>query len=315
MSPLALTWFEHRRTSELCAGLGIELAVLATPRRGAVRYALLAARTIALLLRRRPDALLVQNPSLVLAALCVSLRPLLRYRLAVDAHNEAVEPFLNRSRLVAWVTRWVLRRADLTIVTNAPLARVVKGAGGTPFILPDRIPTPPIAAGTELGQGFNAVLIATFAGDEPYKEVLAAAAGLPLTLFVTGNHRKLGPAVLDSAPTNVRFTGFLSEHDYWSLLRSVDAVVDLTTMDNCLVCGAYEALAVHKPLLLSRNEASVSLFGDCALFTDNSVADIRSQLLRLSQSAVRTDTGAACEKMTRDWNAAATGLMRVLKVH
>jgi len=26
---LALTWFEHRRTKELCAGLGIELVVLA----------------------------------------------------------------------------------------------------------------------------------------------------------------------------------------------------------------------------------------------------------------------------------------------
>src|SRR5947207_10911589 len=110
---LALTWFEHRRTKELCAGLGIELVVLASALRGPLRYLVLGGRTLALLARRRPRILLVQNPSLILAALAAAVRGVLGYRLIADAHNEAVVPFINRQWWVTRLSRWVIRRADL----------------------------------------------------------------------------------------------------------------------------------------------------------------------------------------------------------
>ena len=87
MKRLAVSWEQHRRMRELCDGLGLELVVLTTRHRGLARYALLSVRTVALLGRRRPDVLLIQNPSLVLAALTLLLRPLLGFRLVVDAHN------------------------------------------------------------------------------------------------------------------------------------------------------------------------------------------------------------------------------------
>ena len=87
---LALTWLEHRRTTGLCNALNLELIALETRLPGALRHMVLSVRTAALLLRRRPALLLVQNPSLVLSGLAVALRPLLGYRLIVDAHNEAV---------------------------------------------------------------------------------------------------------------------------------------------------------------------------------------------------------------------------------
>ena len=140
---LALTWFEHRRTKELCAGLDIELLVLATALSGPLRYLVLGGRTLALLARRRPAVLLAQNPSLILAALATAVRGVLGYRLIVDAHNEAVIPFINRQPWVARLAQWVIRRADLTIVTNRHLAERVLRLGGKPFTLPDCIPTPP----------------------------------------------------------------------------------------------------------------------------------------------------------------------------
>src|SRR5260370_29935708 len=93
---LALTWLQHRRTKELCAGLDIELLVLTTKLDGTLRYLVLGARTLVQLARRRPQVVLVQNPSLILAALAAALRGVLGYRLIVDAHNEAVVPFINR---------------------------------------------------------------------------------------------------------------------------------------------------------------------------------------------------------------------------
>jgi glycosyltransferase involved in cell wall biosynthesis len=280
-SALTLSWSEHRRTTGLCNALNLELIVHSTRVRGALRYMILSVRTTVLLLRRRPAILLVQNPSLVLSALAVVLRPLLGYRLIVDAHNEAVTPFINQQRWVRQLSRWVIRKADLTIVSNRQLAQIVESQSGRPFTLPDPTPVPPPFAARALPGSFNAVLISTFAPDEPVAEVFAAVRGLDIELYVTGNQRKLPSALLAAVPPNVHFCGFLPEEEYWSLLQSADAVVDLTLMDNCLVCGAYEALALGKPMLLSNNRATVELFGDSALFTDNTAQDIRRSLERL----------------------------------
>jgi Glycosyl transferases group 1 len=312
---LALSWFEHRRTSGLCAGLDLELMVLKTDRRGALRYLVLGSRTIALLLRRRPGILLVQNPSLILSALTVVLRPLLGFQLVVDAHNEAVAPFINRQRWVQRLSRWVVAKADLTIVTNRQLAAAVEQQGGRPFTLPDRMPPPPAPSVRGLRGAFNVVLIATFARDEPIDAVLAAVRGTDVELYVTGNSRALDPAVAHSVPANVHFTGFLAEADYWSLLQSADALIDLTLMDNCLVCGAYEALAVGKPMLLSNNPASVELFGNSALYTDNTAADIRRSLerLRSEQARLQAATAVKRDQLAVAWAARAQDLARMLR--
>ncbi len=311
---LAITWFEHRRTKELCAGLEIELVVVATTLRGLLRHLLLGARTLALLARRRPDVLLVQNPSLILAALAAAVRGVLGYTLIVDAHNEAVVPFINRQPWVARLSRWVIRRADVTIVTNRQLAERVLGQGGRTFTLPDRIPQAPPVSVRTLDGAFNVVLIATFAADEPVAEVIEAVRGAQVELYVTGNHCKLERAVAARAPPNVHFTGFLAELDYWGLLRSADAIVDLTLMHDCLVCGSYEALALGKPMLLSNNSASVELFGDSAVFTNNSAGDIRQALERLRLDRVRLQVAAERKRneLADLWTGSARSLRDII---
>jgi glycosyltransferase involved in cell wall biosynthesis len=311
---LALSWFEHRRTRELCAGLGIELALLETRYRGVRRYLLLAMRTIALLVRRRPRVLLVQNPSLVLGALSVAVRRVFGYRLIVDAHNEAVVPYANRQPGLTALSRWVIRSADLTVVTNRQLAEIVRNQRGTPFVLPDRIPTPAPGTVRQLGGSFNVVLIATFARDEPIEAVFEAVRGADLQLYVTGNRSELDDGIAAHAPPNVQFTGFLSDEDYWGLLRSVDAIVDLTLKADCLVCGAYEALALGKPMLLSRNAAGVELFGDGAIFTDNSPQDIGRALehLRADRAALHVAAQRKREELMQRWTAQARAFIAEL---
>ncbi len=311
---LALSWFEHRRMQGLCAGLGVDLVVLGTRSKGAVRYLLLSLRTLWLLAKRRPRVLVVQSPSLVLAALSILLRPLCAYRVVVDAHNEAVAPFINRQTWVRRLSRWLLRRADLTIVTNTRLARIVEQCGGRAFVLPDRIPCAPAGATRPLRGDFKVVLIATFAPDEPLAAVLEAVRGEPLTLYVTGNHRKLDAATAARVPPNVSFTGFLGEAEYWGLLRAADAILDLTLMPDCLVCGAYEALALGKASVLSENPASVELFGEAAVFTDNSPGDIRRALRQVALERPRREAAAAGKRRELDeaWNARARQLLAEL---
>lgn len=279
-----LTWIEHRRTREIADRLGVPLVELTSKRKGLCRYAELVPRTIRYLFSARPRILLVQSPSMILSVLALLLRPLLGYRLILDAHNEAVRPYLHTSATVVAVTNWLLRRADRIIVTNPQLAATVEATGGTPIVLPDPIPSlrQPIERKALPGD-FRIAVISTFAGDEPLEVVIdvAHAVGAQVQFFVTGNPAKLDVSLRSKIPTNMTLTGFLSEKDYWSLLASCEAVMDLTTMDDCLVCGAYEAIAVGRPLILSDNAASVETFDGFGVFTANTRDAVMAALTQL----------------------------------
>ncbi len=312
-----LTWMEHRRTREISARLGFELTELVTKRRGWRRYVELTCRTIAFLTRRKPRVLIVQSPSIVCALVTVLLRPWVKYKLVIDAHNEAVEPYLHRSIAIRWLSEWLLRKANLVIVSNAVLSERVVGFGGKPIALMDSIPEPPVLSASRLSGRFNAVLISTFAGDEPFDAVVAATKKMPedVHVYVTGNPARVPPELRAAIPRNMTLTGFLAEHDYWTLLASCDLVIDLTTMPNCLVCGAYEAVAVEKPSILSANDASHSLFYDTALFTDNSV---ESLLLVFKEAIDRHATLMAGMPIARKriealWERSANELMSQLR--
>ena len=51
-------------------------------------------------------------------------------------------------------------------------------------------------------------------------------------------------------------------------------------VEDCLVCGAYEALAAGKPLVLSRTRALRDYFGTAALLTDNTIDGIAASVER-----------------------------------
>jgi glycosyltransferase involved in cell wall biosynthesis len=97
-------------------------------------------------------------------------------------------------------------------------------------------------------------------------------------LFVSGNYRK---ASIEPAQYPwVRFLGFVSYDVYCDYLRSCALIVDLTVLEDCLVCGAYEALAAGKPLVLSRTRALRDYFGTAARLTDNTHAEIAESVER-----------------------------------
>ena len=313
---LFLTWFDHRRTREIAGHLRMPMLVLSTPRRGLRRYLELAWRTFGELRRARPRLLMVQSPSLVLSLLALALRPWLRYALVVDAHNEAVEPYLHRHLVIRWLTYWVLREADLVVVSNPALATRVESRGGRAHSLPDRIPRPGAGATQPAPEGFNVVLICTYAGDEPVDAVIESARRSPGVRFtITGDSSRLPETQRASLPPNVRLTGFLPDEEYWRVLATSDIVMDLTTMEDCLVCGAYEGLAAGKPLLLSNNRASMELFHDAALFTDNSVESLVQavETARRQYPSLLERLPGARARIDAAWASAAAALVSRLQ--
>ena len=266
-----ISWNAHRRTTGLCAAWDVPLYVIRPEREGLRRWIERAVMTLQLLHREKPEILFVQNPSLALTLLATLVRPLFGYYLVVDAHNEGVRPFDRPGAFVGWLTRRLLKRADTTIVTNAALAKDVSSVGGHPLVLSDRLPEPPVfdARHHATEDAPDVAVIATFRPDEPIQAILAAAASMPGIRFAfSGATRRFRGNPRD-LPPNVRLTGFLLDPAYWKFLARAGVVCDLTLKPDCLVCGAYEALALGKAMVLSDNQATREIFGPAAVLAGN----------------------------------------------
>jgi hypothetical protein len=312
---LAISWEDHRRMREICDWLGIPLTIMRTPHRGLRRYMALSWTTVARLWRTRPQTVFLQNPSLILALVTISLRRWRgHFKVVMDAHNEAVTPFANAYWPITSLSAMAMRWADITVVTNSALAEIVRLHGGQPLILPDRLPAPPVPARLrEVGSEFAVMVVCTYAADEPIAEIIQAAATLGdgYRFSITGNSRKLDSAVREKLPPNVTLTGFLPEHEYWQLMADSHAVLDFTLKPDCLVCGAYEALSLSKPMILSGNAASRDLFGQFAVFpSDHSAIEIAKSIrwLRENYAAVASSTARERPLFAQRWGASAKAL-------
>ena len=277
-----IAWQEHRRSRELAAALGASLFTILRGGKYLTRITILSLRTVALLLRLRPGRVIVQNPSMVLASIVCFLKPLFHFKVIVDRHsNFKFETSTSKDlkyRVFHYLSRYTVRRADLTIVTNSYLKRLVQMWDGRGFVLQDKIPglyrsRPGLR---RLSGEQNIVCICSFSGDEPIDEILQAAGRLDgsLAIYMTGNSREYLRRSQQQLPPNVVFTGFLPESDFISLVVSADAVMALTTKEHILLCGAYEALAAGKPLILSNTSALREYFGDGPVYTENKAAGI-----------------------------------------
>jgi glycosyltransferase involved in cell wall biosynthesis len=302
--PLWITWESQVRNRSMSAQLGAHLLELDVSGGPLKRYALCIARTIAWTWRWRGGIIFVQNPSIVLATLALLLRPFLRYTLIMDAHNAGIYPAEGRNSRLQRIADWLIAHVDLVLVTNEGLARRVREVGGRPFVMPDPLPALTAPAGS-VGPAPTVLFVCTWASDEPYVEVFKAAELLPdVTVHVTGRSKGRESAFGRKLPPNVVLTGFVPRAEYERLLTSAHAVVDLTTREDCLVCGAYESVAAGAPFVLSNTKALREYFRVGGVHVDNEAGAIAAGI-----RAILNDYGtyrAAVERLRRiletEWN-------------
>jgi len=281
MKTIWIAWEQHRRTREIAASMkDVQLFALDMNAGRWIRYPILLLKSLEVLWAQKPDTVIIQNPSMVLALFMVTVGRLFVKNIVVDAHNEGIRPYYATHHWLLPLYAFVQKRSKLTIVTNASLAREVCKNGGRPFILEDKIPQIKAAAQVALKGDYNIVFVCTFEKDEPFSEVIDSGAYLdPGTcIYITGQYSKLSKEIITSAPANIIFTGYLSEQDYKNLLHSCDVVMDLTLMDDCLVCGAYEAVALNKPMILTHTKALKNYFTRGAVYTGNRSHEIAASV-------------------------------------
>ncbi|SHI15102.1 glycosyltransferase family protein [Desulfofustis glycolicus] len=282
-----IAWERHARTISLLDYLKIDNKIFCSNISSPFKYPVLLIRSFHFLLVKRPRILIVQNPSIVLSLAACLIKWILRYNLVVDAHNAAICPenkFLIR---IFFIAKFIIRHSEMTIVTCKELAEKVKYYGGIPFVIPDKIPN--ISGkmkSSKNSETYKIVYICSFNDDEPFLEFFNAVADLPnfIDIYVTGNQKKIKYSVVEKYQKRIKFTNYLDYEDYVELLSSADLAIDLTYRENCLVCGAYEAVAVGTPLILSSKDALTKHFFKGVVFTENSSSEIMSNILYALQN-------------------------------
>jgi glycosyltransferase involved in cell wall biosynthesis len=309
------------RTALMGEELGTDVQyIYITSKRGKfiapIKYFFQMLMTFAFLVWRRYQLVFVQDPP-IFAVLPVYFYSLFsKTRFIIDSHTDALQaPFW---KWTLPLHRFLERRAITTIVTNDHLREMIEGWGAHGFVLEDppaqfNITKPMVLPDSSL----NVVMVSTADYDEPIQEVLQGARDLPeVSFYITGDFARSPhhPGVVESAPDNVHFTGYLRE-DYFALLDAADVIMCLSTEDNTFLSGSNEALWLGKPLITSDWPILRRYFSKGTIHIDNSVEQIRQSILDMRErlSEYQAEMCALQGERHRDWWARIDQLLTLIQ--
>jgi glycosyltransferase involved in cell wall biosynthesis len=241
------------------------------------RYLVQSWKTWRLFEQERPAFVIVQSPP-VFAPLAVALWCKLRGRKGtsyiIDCHpGTFYHPYW---RWALPLIRPLARGAIVSLLCNEDAQNIMSKWNANSIFLPDGLPDLSSTSGTLGSEGEARIaVISTIADDEPVAEVFAAAHLLPqVTFYVTGKPERATKELLDQKPKNVIMTGFLRGSSYNGLLHNVDGIMVVSRLRTTLSCGAFEALSLGKPTIVSDLPEQRRWFSHGFIMVENTPEDI-----------------------------------------
>jgi len=287
-----ITWENHRRSIELARELGANYYFVSSNETFIIRHFLKMLKTIAIIYKSRNALIIVQNPSRILAALAALMKLIFKFPLVVDRHtNFRLGKGISKNPAIWFVilcSEFSLKIADLTIVTNEYLKKLVERKGGRALVLHDKIPKiDPTDKRLDLPNGTNVLFVCTYAPDEPYLEVIAAAKLLSndCHIHLTGNYHKVGlTPESPEIPNNIHLLGFVSNEEYEAYMLTCDVIMVLTDSEWVIVCGGYEAAGAQKPLITSNTITLKEFYKGYAYHTASTPESIAQAISEVSSN-------------------------------
>ena len=311
----AVVWAPEENRTELIAGhLGAELHTVhylyyKRPLFAPVKYVPQTIKTLWILFRRKPRVVYVTNPPVFAALTVAAYCRLTGAEFVMDTHSPALY-----SKRWGWsvpLQRFASRRALVNVLDQQRYVELFESWGSRALVLEK-----PIAEGVFSDNGhhsarpreapFTVTVINTFAVDEPLEPILEAAERLPDVRFVVlGDTSLADQKLLERAPRNVEFPGYLLKEAYWRQLERSNAVMALTTYPYSLLAGGHDGLALEKPLILSDQPALTDFYDRGVIFVDNSSESIAEAVLAIREDEPRyiAEVRAVAQEKRRQWQA------------
>lgn len=288
------SWHDHPRSRSLASTLGVPFHAYVRRRSGLLRHVEGTFWTLWRLWQLRPEVIFLQNSYLLLLVCVVykAIRPTRRTVVVVDAHNKSLKRALKGPLAVPfWRAKvWSFRRADLVVVSNPLLVPFAQMLCSRVSVLRDpppqlALPRPPGPADKRQ----HVLFVCSSEADEPRSLIWETALRLEATLFL--DILITGTIASKHVPDPVRRSrrifrpGFVPREQYEQLLCSAAVVVVLTSDADCLPCGAYEAIAAGRPIVLSDTALLRETFGEGPYFVAHDASTIAAAIERAAREA------------------------------
>jgi glycosyltransferase involved in cell wall biosynthesis len=278
-----------------------------------VRYLTQAWQTWRVLRQERPDIIFVQNPP-IFAVLVASLYShCYGARFVIDSHTGA---FLGTKwRWSVGLHRMLSRGALTTIVHNESQGRLVQRWGCSYRVLAFTPGDYPLGELYPLSEKFNVAVICSFDSDEPLEILFEAAGHLrEVCFYLTGDARRIDRRLLMKKPDNIYLTGYLSYERFIGLMRGVSAIMDLVNNEHTLLMGAFEAVSLGVPLIVSDWPLLRNYFSLGTVYIPNTVEGICEGVRRMQGNHSQLQSGILLlqEQLQVEWMHKFTELQHLL---
>jgi glycosyltransferase involved in cell wall biosynthesis len=276
-----------------------------------IKYLKLFTNTLFILEKERPQVIICQIPP-IFCALATIIHHYLtgaKCNIAIDMHTGAFDKPWSYLRPL---NRWIMKKVYMVIVTNSELKdNICPDIKRKTIVLEDPLSYFEVGRGKKQEKGeekndkFKVAVISSFAPDEPLAEILDAATAMSgIQFYITGDKSKAAEHLLGNEINNIIFTGFLDYNDYISLLQGVNAIMVLTKRNKTMLAGAYEALALEKPLITSDWPPLRRYFYKGTVHVDNSPKEIQEAIenVRKRSEEMTKDISDLRIEKTNEWD-------------
>lgn len=268
-----VAWNITMRSKVLAAYLHAQVIRYQVPTNRVLRlfnYPFLMLITFGKLLQQKPDIVFVQLPPIQVSIPIYFYCKLHKKKLIFDSHSGIFFIKGLHQRFYYYLYCQMIKRINLNLVHNESILSRNCLKNTHTVLLEDKLPYEPSTY--TLSQPLNVVVICGYGKDEPIQEILKASQLIPdINFYLTGKSNKLKHCQL---PQNVQLTGYLNDNEYEKLLRTADLIIVLTTRPDTVLCGAYEAVGLEKPLITSDTQTLKKYFNKGTIFTANNVESI-----------------------------------------
>ncbi len=242
-----------------------------------IRYVVQWVKAWKVLFSKRPRYVHVTNPPFMAALNVWGYCKLTGAEYIMDTHSPAL--FSKKWGWTLPLQRFLAKRAAVNIVDQERFKRMFESWGAKAVILTKPPGTPVKVENVEVQpepqDTYPVMVVNTFAPDEPVEPILGAARALPgVKFYVTGSTEFANRDMIDAAPENVVFTGFLGREDYWRQMIASRVVIVLTTYPYSLLGGAQDGMVLGRPLILSKQPSLTDYFTKGTVFVDNTAEGI-----------------------------------------